>query len=222
MALSQNPAKLSPGMIGPSGFCLSIERPRGTGSGTSAVKDRPRTERLEVSRQGICRVSTLHGTFRILPGDGGAAEWEIELQQAGRMSDGETSAIVSLSEDLARDVEAGQLRIDDAAEIESAMQGLAYVDYDLPLETERLKQEIGFLPQASIAPEDHVDLLKTHLQLSLEVSPVVASYLLAKLGVELHPAAVEAGTDPVGLNSVDRDLAPQPVPSQGDLTSFGY
>lgn len=84
---------------------------------------------------------------------------------------------LSLNSDLHRRVREGRLSAEEALTIETELASRQDVFYARPSDRE-LKSSIGFSPDALVTPEDELDLARVHLQLTLDVSPATAAYLI--------------------------------------------
>jgi len=83
-----------------------------------------------------------------------------------------------LTRDLHHRVNEGRLSAEEALTIETELASRQDVLYARPRSDRELKSSIGFSPDAPVNPEDELDLARVHLQLTLDVSPVTATYLI--------------------------------------------
>lgn len=97
--------------------------------------------------------------------------------------DAQNSWKVNLPADLFARVEKGELSADEAAQIESELSVRRDMSYHIPQSSEQLKIDIGFPRHVSLDPEDYVDLLEVHIQMSMGVSPLSAEYLMERMGI---------------------------------------
>lgn len=103
----------------------------------------------------------------------------------------------SVNEDMEAQVLAGNITDDDAAYAFAELLSSHDLAYKIPENVTQLKTAVGFAPQAVLTPQDQVDVIAAHLQMSLGLSAVTADYLVMKLGLEIIPsrrAASEAPT----------------------------
>lgn len=108
-----------------------------------------------------------------------------------------------VSSDLEARVGIGALSEDDAAVIFSEILANPYVAYRLPPNAETLNQEVGFAPDVQLSPQDQIEVLRAHLQMSLSVSAVTSRYLSDGLGLQV--------IEPIRpVNPEDPNLAPPP------------
>lgn len=85
-------------------------------------------------------------------------------------------------EDLAKRVKAGEMHAEDAQLIDVELFSHQDDTYRIPSTESELKTALGFLPDARVSPSDLVENLNVHLQLSLNVTPLTATYLARLLG----------------------------------------
>ncbi len=128
-----------------------------------------------------------------------------------------------LAADLRERIDKGEMTADEGATVMKeigALDGLSYTVPDLV----EMKKDLGFPPEASFDIDDLPQLLVSHVQLTIGVGPVAASYLAERLGsaslldeavartasISLSAGvAVEAAADP---KAVVADSSPEPLP----------
>lgn len=91
----------------------------------------------------------------------------------------------SISHDMDSQVLGGQMSDDDAAYVFAELLSSHDLAYKLPVDASELRKSVGFPESAQLTPQDQVDILASHLQMSLGVSAVTADYLVAKLGLQI-------------------------------------
>jgi len=102
----------------------------------------------------------------------------------------------SVNKDMEAQVLAGNISDDDAAFAFAEILSNRDLAYRIPENVDQLKTAVGFAPDAVLSPQDQVDVIAAHLQMTLGVSAVTADYLVMKLGLEITP---------------DRDVAAAPT-----------
>jgi hypothetical protein len=93
----------------------------------------------------------------------------------------------SVNQDMESQVLAGTISEDDAAYAFAELLSSHDLSYKIPENVSQLKTAVGFAPQAVLSPQDQVDVIAAHLQMSLGVSAVTADYLVMKLGLVIIP-----------------------------------
>lgn len=94
-------------------------------------------------------------------------------------------AHTKLRSDLEAKVVGGTMGENEAAQIFSEILANPYVAYKLPPNSETLNQEVGFDPNVQLSPQDQIEVLRAHLQMSLSVSAVTSRYLSDGLGLQV-------------------------------------
>ncbi len=98
----------------------------------------------------------------------------------------------SVNKDMEAQVLAGNITDDDAAFAFAELLSSHDLAYRIPENVDQLKTAVGFAPDAVLSPQDQVDVIASHLQMTMGVSAVTADYLVMKLGLEIvadHDAA---------------------------------
>ena len=106
-----------------------------------------------------------------VPADGG---WKIDRTE-------------SVNQDMEAQVLAGTISEDDAAYAFAEILSNRDLSYKIPENVSQLKTAVGFSPQAVLSPQDQVDVIASHLQMTLGVSAATADYLVMKLGLVIVP-----------------------------------
>jgi hypothetical protein len=107
--------------------------------------------------------------------------------------------VVVVEEDLRRSEAKNGLTQDAAERIFSELTILDGAVYEIP-DFALLKHELGFPAGTTFRADDLKELLLSHLQFTLGIGPVTASYLSGRLGVSAQPMATKV--DP---NAIDED-----------------
>ncbi len=98
-----------------------------------------------------------------------------------------SEANVSITNDLLSRVQQGLLTDDEAIAIASDLQGYEGAAYQIP-NFDELKKSLGFPSEAFLSEDDLKELVSVHLQLTLGVQALTASYLANQLGVSVVSA----------------------------------
>ena len=106
--------------------------------------------------------------------------------------------------DLEARVTSGAMGAAEAAVIFSEILANPYVAYRLPPSAEALNQEVGFAPNVQLTPQDQIEVLRAHLQMSLSVSAATSRYLTDGLGLQVIEPMRPENTP---LNTDDPNLA---------------
>jgi hypothetical protein len=99
----------------------------------------------------------------------------------------QSEANVSITSDLVSRVQQGLLTDDEAIAIASDLQGYEGAAYQIP-NFEDLKKSLGFPNDAFLSEDDLKELVSVHLQLTLGVQALTATYLANQLGVSVVSA----------------------------------
>ncbi len=114
-----------------------------------------------------------------VPAEGG---WKVDRQE-------------SVNKDMEAQVLGGTMTEEDAAFAFAELLSSHELAYKIPANVDQLKTAVGFASSASLSPQDQVDVIAAHLQMTTGVSAVTADYLVMKLGLEiLEPAPATAFT----------------------------
>jgi hypothetical protein len=126
---------------------------------------------------------------------------------------------INIHDDLAQRVSAGEFNADDAKAIESELTIHRGDMYRIPANQDDFKIALGFPVSASVTPQDFIETLKVHVQISLNVTPLTAGYLARSLGAKavprakesIDPIVVEADTDAISAAAVGGNLVAEPT-----------
>jgi hypothetical protein len=115
-----------------------------------------------------------------VPADGG---WKVDRRD-------------SVNQDMEAQVLAGNISDEDAAFAFAELLSSHDLAYKIPVNVDQLKTAVGFAPSASLSPQDQVDVIAAHLQMTMGVSAVTADYLVMKLGLEIIEPTAPAEVPP--------------------------
>lgn len=119
----------------------------------------------------------------------------------------------SVNQDMEAQVLAGNITDDDAAYAFAELLSSRGLAYKIPANVSQLKTAVGFAPDAVLSPQDQVDVIAAHLQMTLGLSAVTADYLVMKLGLEIVPAPMAADAAVATEPSVAPQVAVVPTPA---------
>lgn len=91
----------------------------------------------------------------------------------------------SVNKDMEQQVLSGAMTDTDAAYVFAELLSSHDLQYQLPIDAIALKKDVGLDPAAPLSPQDQVDVIGSHLQMTLGVSALTADYLIEKLGLEI-------------------------------------
>lgn len=120
----------------------------------------------------------------ILKSENSSIEMSVDDDQALVAQLGSES--VSIENDLAERVAAGELTSDQSAAIAGELSRLEGMSYQVP-SVDVLKSDLGFPKESEIEEIDLVDLVRAHLQVVFGMSALSAAYLTDRLGVQALP-----------------------------------
>ena len=102
---------------------------------------------------------------------------------------------ISLSEDLHSRVQSQRLSASDALQIEGELMSHQGATYFLPQSQAELKLSVGFPKDTYLNKDDLREIIPVHVQVSINVSPLTASYIVDKLGVRTTAEPGDAVTE---------------------------
>jgi hypothetical protein len=158
---------------------------------------------------GICRLVSPTVALSVTVKEGDA-----NIQYFAPATDGFVErAHTKVATDLEARVGSGAMSEDEAAVIFSEILANPYVAYRLPPSAEALNQEVGFASNVLLSPQDQIEVLRAHLQMSLSVSAVTSRYLSDGLGLQviepIRPVNIE---DPNLQFIPEEEPLPEPLP----------
>jgi hypothetical protein len=119
--------------------------------------------------------------------------------------------------DLQKQVQSGSLSTDEATGVLAELSSRHDVSYRIPDQTIMLKKSVGLIPETPLSPEDQVEMVKVHIQLTMGVSPATSSYLANLMGLAAVPAPVDS--EPESAAASNAEASPEmPAPSASELT----
>lgn len=157
----------------------------------------------------VCRLVSPTVALSVTAKDGDAAIQYFAPAQDGFIERAQTR----VRSDLEARVVGGSMSEDEAAAIFAEILANPYVAYRLPPNQETLNQDVGFAPNVQLSPQDQIEVLRAHLQMSLSVSAVTSRYLSDGLGLRviepLRPGPPVNAEDP-NLISESQELLATP------------
>ncbi|MES2965030.1 MAG: hypothetical protein V4760_14185 [Bdellovibrionota bacterium] len=125
--------------------------------------------------------------------------------------------------DLEARVGSGAMSPDEANVIFAEILANSFVAYRLPPNAETLNQDVGFAPNVLLSPQDQIEILRAHIQMSLTVNPVTARYLAEGLGLQViepvkpvnaeDPNLISESQELLATPSLEPAAVPAPVPA---------
>lgn len=113
--------------------------------------------------------------------------------------------------DLEARVGSGAMSPNDANVIFAEILANPFVAYRLPPNAETLNQDVGFAPNIQLSPQDQIEILRAHIQMSLSVSAVTSRYLSDGLGLQVIEPARPVNTEDPNLISESQVLLATPT-----------
>lgn len=113
--------------------------------------------------------------------------------------------------DLEARVGSGVMSPDEANLIFAEILANPFVAYRLPPNAETLNQDVGFAPNVQLSPQDQIEVLRAHLQMSLSVSPATSRYLSDGLGLQVIEPMKPVNSEDPNLISESQVLLARPT-----------
>lgn len=113
-----------------------------------------------------------------------------------------------------------RLDSDDAMLLEREVQELSGARYELPTSRREITKTLGFPENAEIAPDDWIEMLRVHAEMTLSLSAQASRFLLEQMGlvaaappppvaaVSPTPAPTAESSDPVVVETHRDTIAP--------------